>query len=77
MYSELLVVDPTRLEEKVKEGDMTITMNVHKEICALSKAGGTPLPMDKIHQCSQIALVKVKDTTELIQSKLEEDKIAR
>ncbi|ORY97387.1 ribosomal protein S5 domain 2-type protein [Syncephalastrum racemosum] len=74
---ELLVVDPTRLEEKVKEGDMTITMNIHKEICALSKAGGTPLPMDKIHQCSQIALVKVKDTTELIQRRLEEDKIAR
>ncbi|KAG0167897.1 Exosome complex component RRP45 [Apophysomyces sp. BC1034] len=74
---ELLVVDPNYLEEQVQEGSMTITMNIHKEICALSKAGGIPLEMDQILRCSQIALVKVNDTTELIQKALADDKAER
>ncbi|KAI9308376.1 ribosomal protein S5 domain 2-type protein [Cunninghamella echinulata] len=74
---ELLVVDPTYLEEKLKEGDMTITMNIHKEICALSKSGGIPLEMDQVLRCSQIAQVRVTEITELIQKALEDDKASR
>ncbi|CDS06032.1 hypothetical protein LRAMOSA08560 [Lichtheimia ramosa] len=74
---QLMVVDPNYLEEKVRVGTMTITMNIHKEICALSKAGGIPLEMDQVLRCSQIAVVKVSETTELIQKALEEDKAAR
>ncbi|KAI8336271.1 ribosomal protein S5 domain 2-type protein [Chlamydoabsidia padenii] len=73
----LLVVDPSYLEEQVKQGDMTITMNIHKEICALSKAGGIPLEMDQLLRCSQIAQVKVADISELIQKALEDDKASR
>lgn len=71
------MVDPSYLEEQVKEGDMTITMNIHKEICALSKAGGIPLEMDQVVRCSQIAQVKVADISEMIQKALEEDKASR
>ncbi|KAI8881549.1 hypothetical protein K501DRAFT_252983 [Backusella circina FSU 941] len=74
---ELLVVDPNYLEQQSKEGDMTITMNIHKEICALSKAGGIPLEMDQVLRCSQIAVIKVTEVTELIQKTLEDDKEAR
>ncbi|KAG2232668.1 ribosomal protein S5 domain 2-type protein [Thamnidium elegans] len=74
---ELLVVDPNYLEGQVKEGDMTITMNSHKEICALSKAGGIPLEMDQVLRCSQIAIIKVTEVDELIKKVLEEDKAAR
>ncbi|OAD81394.1 hypothetical protein PHYBLDRAFT_25590 [Phycomyces blakesleeanus NRRL 1555(-)] len=74
---EYLTVDPSYLEEQVKEGDMTITMNIHKEICALSKAGGIPLEMDQVLRCSQIALVKVTEITEQIKKALEDDKAAR
>jgi exosome complex component RRP45 len=65
------------LEQQSKEGDMTITMNIHKEICALSKAGGIPLEMDQVLRCSQIAVIKVTEITELIQKTLEDDKEAR
>jgi len=75
--SELLVVDPSYLEEQAKEGDMTITMNIHKEICALSKAGGIPLEMDQVLRCSQIAILKVTEIDELIKKVLEEDKESR
>ncbi|KAI9274273.1 ribosomal protein S5 domain 2-type protein [Phascolomyces articulosus] len=74
---QFLVVDPNYLEERVKKGDMTVTMNIHKEICALSKAGGIPLEMDQVLRCSQIALIKVTETTEQIQKALETDKAAR
>ncbi|KAI8097789.1 ribosomal protein S5 domain 2-type protein [Halteromyces radiatus] len=73
----LLVVDPSYLEEQVKEGDMTMTMNIHKEICSLTKAGGIPLEMDQILRCSQITLVKVNDISEMIQKALADDKVSR
>ncbi|KAI8643390.1 ribosomal protein S5 domain 2-type protein [Parasitella parasitica] len=76
-HQELLVVDPNYLEEQAKEGDMTITMNIHKEICALSKAGGIPLEMDQVLRCSQIAIIKVIEIDEMIKKVLEEDKEAR
>ncbi|KAI9276223.1 ribosomal protein S5 domain 2-type protein [Sporodiniella umbellata] len=74
---ELLVVDPSYLEEQCKEGDMTITMNINKEICAMSKAGGIPLEMDQVLRCSQIAIIKVTEVTELIQKTLQDDKQSR
>ncbi|KAI8372547.1 ribosomal protein S5 domain 2-type protein [Choanephora cucurbitarum] len=74
---ERLVVDPNYLEGQTKEGDMTITMNIHKEICALSKAGGIPLEMDQVLRCSQIAIIKVTEIDELIKRVLEEDKASK
>lgn len=75
--SERLVVDPNYLESQAKEGDMSITMNVHREICNLSKAGGIPLEMDQVIRCSKIASVKVSTVDELIKKVLEQDKEAR
>lgn len=66
-------MDPTFLEEQVKEGDMTVTLNVHKEVCALSKAGGIPMEIDQILQCTKVAVVKVAEITAQIQAALEAD----
>ncbi|KAG0021352.1 hypothetical protein BGZ80_002573 [Entomortierella chlamydospora] len=70
---EHVLVDPTHLEEQIKEGDMTITMNVHKEVCALSKAGGIPMEVDQILQCSKIATVKAAEITAQIEEALAAD----
>lgn len=77
IYRKALVVDPNYLEEKVKEGDMTITMNIHKEVCTLSKAGGIPLDMERVLRCAQIAQIRVTESTEIIQKALEDDKASR
>ncbi|CAG8793136.1 18079_t:CDS:2, partial [Racocetra fulgida] len=53
--SDLWVVDPSLKEEQIRRGDMTIAINNHKEICVLSKAGGIPLEMGTIIQCSKLA----------------------
>ncbi|CAB4384356.1 hypothetical protein RhiirA5_295085 [Rhizophagus irregularis] len=71
---EYVVVDPTLQEEQIRQGDMTMTLNIHKEICALSKAGGTPLKMETIINCSQIATTKAKWITEQIQAALDAEK---
>jgi len=68
-----MIVDPTYLEEQIKEGDMTLTLNVHKEVCAMSKAGGIPMEIDQILQCSKVAVIKVAEITAQIQSALEAD----
>ncbi|KAF9580777.1 Exosome complex component RRP45 [Lunasporangiospora selenospora] len=74
---ERMVVDPTYLEEQIMEGDLALTLNVHKEICALSKAGGMPLELEKVVQCSKIAAVKVQEITEQIEAALAADKKKR
>ncbi|ORX74911.1 ribosomal protein S5 domain 2-like protein [Linderina pennispora] len=63
---ELMVVDPSLLEEQVQVSSFTITLNAHREICALSKAGGVPLDQEQIDRCTQLALTKVEELNEKI-----------
>ncbi|KAI9595355.1 ribosomal protein S5 domain 2-type protein [Syncephalis fuscata] len=65
---EQLVVDPSHLEERLQDGDMTVTVNTHRELCALSKAGGAPLPPAQILRCIQLATTKGAEMTESIQN---------
>ncbi|KAJ9082366.1 3'-5'-exoribonuclease [Entomophthora muscae] len=50
------VVDPSIEEEKVKDGQLTVSMNLSQEICAYAKPGGTPLEVDQLLQCTQLAM---------------------
>ncbi|RHZ63529.1 hypothetical protein Glove_329g56 [Diversispora epigaea] len=68
---DLWVVDPNWQEEKICQGDMTIVINDHKEICVLSKAGGVPLSMETIIYCSKIATSKVEIIIDDIRKALE------
>lgn len=52
---------------------MTLTLNVHKEVCAMSKAGGISMELDQILQCTKIAVIKVTEITAQIQAALEAD----
>ncbi|KAJ1550107.1 hypothetical protein HK096_008714, partial [Nowakowskiella sp. JEL0078] len=53
--SGIMVVDPTLLEEQVQEGHITFVLNIHRELCSISKAGGCALDLETIVQCSKIA----------------------
>ena len=74
---DLLVVDPSQLEEQVMESDLTIAMNVAREVCAISKPGGIPLYSEQLIRCSKIATVKVNEITTLIKDSLKEDEVRR
>ncbi|RPB24003.1 hypothetical protein L211DRAFT_861976 [Terfezia boudieri ATCC MYA-4762] len=60
---EIVLIDATLQEEQLREGDMTITLNKHGEVCQISKAGGTA--------------VILMSFTELLMNKLEEDQEKR
>ncbi|KAJ2801951.1 3'-5'-exoribonuclease [Coemansia helicoidea] len=67
---DLVVLDPSLLEEQTQQSSFTVTLNAHREICALNKAGGAPLSPKQIQRCIQIALVKVDEVNEKIQDAL-------
>lgn len=72
-----LLVDPTDKEEKVMDGKMVVGMNKHREICSLQVTGQMLLLKDQVLRCSNIAVVKVTEITELIHNALDNDRQAR
>ncbi|XP_033742513.1 exosome complex component RRP45-like [Pecten maximus] len=74
---KFLLVDPTDKEEKVMDGKMIIGMNKHREICTLQVTGQMLLLKDQVLRCSNIAVVKVSETTDLIHRALDNDRQAR
>ncbi|OWF51161.1 Exosome complex component RRP45 [Mizuhopecten yessoensis] len=74
---KFLLVDPSDKEEKVMDGKMVIGMNKHREICTLQVTGQMLLLKDQVLRCSNIAVVKVAETTDLIHKALDNDRQAR
>jgi len=69
----LVLVDPSSEEEKVMDGKMVIGMNKHRELCTLQLTGSMLLAHEQVLRCSNIAVVKVTEMTELIQKALDND----
>ncbi|KAH7277292.1 hypothetical protein KP509_39G044100 [Ceratopteris richardii] len=57
------VVDPSYKEELVMKGRLTVTMNVHGDICSVQKGGGVGVSSGEIMRCLRIAATKVADVT--------------
>jgi exosome complex component RRP45 len=71
---ETIIVDPEWKEEKIQSGRISMTLNAHRELCAIQKAGGVPLSVEDILQIARIAQVKVLEITQVIQQALSADK---
>jgi len=67
----LAAVDPTHREEAVMGGRLTYSINVHKELCALQKIGGLPLPPSSLVEWAEVASEKVSEWHALLQNSLE------
>lgn len=74
---EISLLDATLREEQAREGEMTITMNSHGELCQIAKLGGIPVDALALLSCTNTALARVREVTELISTKLREDFIRR
>jgi exosome complex component RRP45 len=70
---DIILLDATLLEEQLREGSATISMNRHGEICQISKLGGVAVDALIVLQCASIASVKVKELSAIVTKKLEED----
>ena len=65
-----MILDPTFAEEQVSQGQITLVLNIHREICAIEKSGGVAISPTAIFQCAQIASAKVVDITQIIRSSI-------
>lgn len=74
---EIVLLDATLREEQAREGEMVVTMNRHGELCQVAKLGGVPVDALSLLGCTTVALVKVKEITELISTKLRDDATKR
>lgn len=73
----IVLVDATKNEEYIREGEMIISMNKFGEICQIAKYGGTPVDAVALLGWTRVALEKVKKITAYIQQKLVEDERKR
>jgi exosome complex component RRP45 len=70
---EVVLLDTTELEEQLKEGSVTISLNKHGEICQIAKLGGVPVDAIVLLQCIRIAAVKVTELSAFVTRRLVED----
>ncbi|KAK4039681.1 ribosomal protein S5 domain 2-type protein [Parachaetomium inaequale] len=70
---EMAVLDATWIEEQVRVGSCTVSLNKHGEICQIAKLGGTPVEAVALLQCTSVALAKVKEFSDLLDTRLAED----
>ena len=52
---QLFVVDPTHKEELVCSGTLSVSTNLHRELCGMQKLGGAALTADELIQFTQLA----------------------
>jgi exosome complex component RRP45 len=75
--SSLVVLDPTHLEQQTCTGTLVLTLNAQREICVLTKAGGSPMSLDGIMRLVTLASERVKDLEATVAGALAEDSKGR
>ncbi|KAK0661170.1 ribosomal protein S5 domain 2-type protein [Cercophora samala] len=70
---DIAVLDATWMEEQVRSGSCTVSLNQHGEICQIAKLGGVPVEAVSLLHCTNVALVKAKDMSSKLDRWLAED----
>mmetsp|Transcript_4495 Transcript_4495/g.8948 ORF Transcript_4495/g.8948 Transcript_4495/m.8948 type:complete len:349 (-) Transcript_4495:1891-2937(-) len=65
-----LALDPSLQEEGAMDGSLSLSANIHQEICGIYKAGGVPLEAATILRCAQLTLARAEEVTLDIQQAL-------
>jgi exosome complex component RRP45 len=72
-----LVLDPSHMEASIATGTLTLTLNAQRELCVLSKAGGTPLAKHELMRVIRLGVERVRDMTNALEDALHEDELVR
>jgi exosome complex component RRP45 len=59
------------------DGTMTITLNAQRELCVLSKAGGSALSPDEIMDVVRVGVERVRAMVKEMEEALEDDRTRR
>nr|CAB3244008.1 exosome complex component RRP45 [Phallusia mammillata] len=71
--SKQLLVDPTRIEEKVMDGKLIISINNHKEVCCMQICGQVHISKPQILHSTDVAYLKSKELSEFVKNVLTDD----
>ncbi|CAN8096466.1 unnamed protein product [Discula destructiva] len=71
--ADIALVDASWVEEQVRVGSCTISLNRHGEICQIAKLGGAPTEAVSLLQCTNVALTKAKEFSTLVDARLADD----
>lgn len=71
------ILDPSHLEETLADGTLTLTLNAQRELCVLSKAGGTALAADEVMSAVRVGVDRVRGLVKLMEEALERDRAQR
>jgi ribonuclease PH len=69
----LCVCDPLLREEQAADATLSVTVNAHKEVCCLQKAGGLPIPQEAVLRCASVAVHKATELTALLRQTLKQE----
>ncbi|KAJ9123542.1 hypothetical protein QFC24_003757 [Naganishia onofrii] len=72
-----LILDPSHYESSIATGSLTLTLNAQRELCVLSKAGGTPLAKHDLMRVVRLAVDRVRDMTKELEDALKADEQIR
>jgi len=68
--SQIVVMDPTKLEEEVMDGRLTFAINIYRDICLIHKPGAAGLSPDLFDKLFDVCLIKVNQLTKIIRDVL-------
>lgn len=69
----IVLTDANASEEKIREGELVVSVNKFGEVCQMAKYGGVTVDAMALLQWTRLAVEKVKILTNLIQKKLADD----
>lgn len=68
VINSIPILDPSYMESIVSTASLSCIVTKFGEVCALSKPGGAPLPIEKLQYCLQLAFERAKTITDQITS---------
>lgn len=74
---EIVILDASLAEERIREGEMVVSVNKFGELCQVSKPGGVTVDAVVLLSCIKVAVEKAKVVDAFILQKLVEDEKKR
>jgi len=68
---QLMLVDPSLIEESVSDSLMTISLNQHSQICSIHKRGGSPITQELFLHCLNITKNKILEIFDFIEKTIQ------
>lgn len=72
-----VVLDADLAEERVRDGEVVVSVNRHGEVAQIAKYGGKTVDPAVVVNCVNVAVEKVKGLHKFVMSRLEEDEKRR